>query len=80
MSKAFVWRPFALLLILKASVCAETDKDWLTERRLELYHSSMDDIIADLNELCSKDIHLPFADNLTRLSRYSYRNFPGEKP
>ena len=58
MSKAFVWRPLALLPILKASACAETDKDWLAERRLHLYHRSMDHIIADLNELCSKDIYL----------------------
>ena len=72
MSKAFAWRPLALLPILKASACAETDKDWLTERRLDLYHCSMDHIIADLNELCSKDIYLRFADNLIRLSRAFY--------
>ena len=72
MSKAFAWRPLALLPILKASACAETDKDWLTERRLDLYHRSMDHIIADLNELCSKDIYLRFADNLIRLSRAFY--------
>ena len=72
MSKAFAWRPLALLPILKASACAETDKDWLTERLLDLYHRSMDHIIADLNELCSKDIYLRFADNLIRLSRAFY--------
>ena len=72
MSKAFAWRPLALLPILKASACAETDKDWLVGRRLDLYHRSMDHIIADLNELCSKDIHLRFADNRVRLSRAFY--------
>ena len=72
MSKAFAWRPLALLPILKASACAETDKDWLVGRRLDLYHRSMDHIIADLNELCSKDIHLRFADNRIRLSRAFY--------
>jgi hypothetical protein len=36
MSKAFAWRPLALLPILKASACAETDKDWLVHRRLDL--------------------------------------------
>ena len=72
MSKAFAWRPLALLPILKASACAETDKDWLVGRRLDLYHRSMDHIIADLNELCSKDIHLSFADNRIRLSRAFY--------
>ena len=72
MSKAFAWRPLALLPILKASACAETDKDWLVGRRLDLYHRSMDHIIADLNELCSKYIHLRFADNRIRLSRAFY--------
>ncbi len=72
MSKAFAWRPLALLPILKASACAETDKDWLFERRLDLYRRSMDHIIADLIELCSKDIYLRFADNLIRLSRAFY--------
>ncbi len=50
------WRPLALLPLLKASACAETDKDWLVHRCLDLYHCSMDHVIADLNELCSKDI------------------------
>ena len=69
MSKAFAWRPLALLPILKASACRETDKDWLVNRRLDLYHRSMDHVIADLNELCSNDIYLRFADNRIRLSR-----------
>ncbi len=69
MSKTFAWRPLALLPILKASACRETDKDWLVNRRLDLYHCSMDHVIADLNELCSKDIYLCFADNHIRLSR-----------
>ena len=69
MSKAFAWRPLALLPILKASACSETAKDWLVNRRLDLYHRSMDHVIADLNELCSKDIYIRFADNRIRLSR-----------
>ena len=69
MSKAFAWRPLALLPILKASACRETDKDWLVHRRLDLYHRSMDHVIADLNKLCSSDIYLRYADNQIRLSR-----------
>ena len=72
MSKAFAWRPLALLPILKASACIETDGDWLVNRRLDLYHRSMDHVIADLNELCSKDMHLRFADDRIRLSRAFY--------
>ena len=69
MSKAFAWRPLALLPILKAAECRETQKDWLVNRRLDLYHRSMDHVIADLNELCSNDMYLRFADNRIRLSR-----------
>jgi hypothetical protein len=32
----------------------------------------MDHIIQDINELCSKDIHLCFADNKVRLSPAFY--------
>ena len=75
MSKAFAWRPLALLpiqAILKASACIETAGDWLVNRRLDLYHRSMDHVIADLNELCSKDMYLRFADDRIRLSRAFY--------
>ena len=72
MSKSYAWRPLALLPILKGSVCTETDDAWLRHRRLELYHRSMDHIIQDINELCSKDIYLCFADNKVRLSRAFY--------
>jgi hypothetical protein len=72
MSKSYAWRLFklALLPILKGSVC--TDEDWLRHRRLELYHRSMDHIIQDINELCSRDIYLRFADDKVLLSRAFY--------
>ena len=66
MSKSYAWHPLAFLPILNGSVCTETDDAWLRHRRLELYHRSMDHIIPDINELCSKDIHLCFADNKVR--------------
>ena len=72
MSKSYAWRPLALLPILKGSACTETDEDWLRHRRLELYHRSMDHIIRDINELCSRDIYLRFADDKVRLSRAFY--------
>ena len=50
--------PLALLPILKGSACLETNDDWVRHRRMELYHSSMDHIIADINELCLKDMYL----------------------
>jgi hypothetical protein len=74
MYKAYAWRPLALLPILKGSVCTETDDDWLQHRRLELYHRStgIDHIIQDIDELCSKDVYLRFADDKVRLSPAFY--------
>ena len=74
MSKSYAWRPSALLPILKGSVCTEPDDDWLQHRRLELYHRStgMDHIIQDIDELCSKDIYLCFADDKDLLSPAFY--------
>ena len=68
MSKAYAWRPLVLLPILKASASSLINKDLLRDRRFDLYHRSMDHIIADLNDLCSKDIYHRFADNRIRLS------------
>ena len=42
------------------------------DRRLELYHRSMDHIIQDIDELCSKEIYLHFADDKVRLSPAFY--------
>ena len=72
MSKSYEWRPLAILLILHGSACTVTDEDWLRHQRLELYHLSMDRIIADLNRLCSSDIYLRFADGVVRLCRAFY--------
>ena len=62
---------YALLRRLRSVTHRYADGNLLM-RRLDLYHRSMDHIIADLNELCSKDIHLRFADNRIRLSRAFY--------
>ena len=72
LSKPYAWRPLALLPILKGNACSETDADWVRHRRLELYHRSMDHIIADINQLCSRDIFLRFADDKVRCSRTFY--------
>jgi hypothetical protein len=57
------WIPLMLLPILKSSACRNTHKDWLRNMRFNLYHRFMDHIIADLNELCSRDIYLRLAGN-----------------
>jgi hypothetical protein len=56
-SKAYAWHLLAILPILKGSVYTDTGEDWLRHRRLELFHRSMDHIIQDINDLCSRDIY-----------------------
>jgi hypothetical protein len=65
----YAWRPLAILPILKGSVCTVTDEGWLRHRRLELFHRSMDHIIRDINDLCSRDMYIHFADDNVRCSR-----------
>ncbi len=57
---------------MKGSACAETNDDWIRHRRMEPCHSSTDHIIADINELCSKDMYLLLADGQVRCSRAFY--------
>ncbi len=46
--------------------CSETVEDCVRHRQLELYHRSMDHILADINQLCARDLHLRFADDKVR--------------
>ncbi len=71
-SKSYAWHPLAISPILKGSVRTVTDVDWLRYRRLELHHRSMDDIIQDFNDLCSRDIYIRFADDKVRCSLAFY--------
>jgi hypothetical protein len=48
MSKAYAWRPLAIIHIIKGVS--------MHCNGLELYHQSMEHIIRDINELCSRDI------------------------
>ena len=64
--------PLFAMPILKGAACAETNDDQIRHRRAELYHSSMEHIIADTNELCSKDIYIRFADGQVRCSKAFY--------
>ena len=66
MSRPYAWRVLGILPILKASACTNTDKDWQTQRRLNLYHRAMDPVIAEINELCKNAKYYHWADKLVR--------------
>ena len=69
MSKSYAWRPLGLLPILKASSCENTNEEWQTFRRMDLYHRCLDPIIAEINALCTEDKYYRFADNKVRKGR-----------
>ena len=69
MSRPYAWRVLACLPILKGSACTKVSKEWQTQRRLSLYHSAMAPIIAEVNEICSKDAYYRFADKTVRKGR-----------
>ena len=69
--KTYAWRPLACLPIIKSQACTNGDENWLRHRRIDVFHRSLDIIVAKVNELCSKNIFIRFADNLTRESRVS---------
>jgi hypothetical protein len=67
MSKQYAWRPLGLLPILKATAMTNNNLEGQQYRSLDLYHSCMDIVVAEINELCSVDKHFRFADGKVRL-------------
>ena len=54
MTRAYAWRPLALLPILKDSAFTVTDPKLKALRRLEVYHRCMDHIVNEINALCKE--------------------------
>ena len=66
MCKPFAWKVLGILPALKASAFMNQDEEWQKQRRLRLYHRSMDYVIADENELCKERRFFRFADKMVR--------------
>jgi len=66
MCKPFAWKVLGILPVLKASAFTNQDEEWQKQRRLRLYHRSMDYVIADENELCKERRFFRFADKMVR--------------
>ncbi len=49
-------------------VIIQTD-DWRSDRRMQLYHSCIDILVQQINDLSGRDIHFRFEDQLYRRSR-----------
>ena len=54
--------------ISKAATVAQTT-EWRAERRTRLYHSCIDILAKQINDLTGRNIHIRYADKLVRRSR-----------
>ena len=68
--KAYAWRLLGMMPpgISKAATVAQTS-EWRAERRTRLYHSCIDILVAQINDLTGRDIHIRYADKMVRRSR-----------
>lgn len=67
--KAFAWRLLGMMpSISKAATVSQTD-EWRAERRTRLYHSCIDILVQQINELTGRDVFLRFGDQQFRRSR-----------
>jgi hypothetical protein len=60
--KAFAWRLLGMMpSISKAATVSQTD-EWRADRRTRLYHSCIDILVQQINELTGRDVFLRFGD------------------
>ena len=67
--KSFAWRLLGLMpSISKASTVLQTD-EWRSERRARLYHSCIDILAGQINDLTGRDMYFRYGDQQFRRSR-----------
>ncbi len=67
--KAYGWRLLGMMpAISKAATVAQTTEQ-LAEWRTRLYHSCIDILVQQINDLTGRDIHIRYADKLVLRSR-----------
>ena len=67
--KSFAWRMLGMMPSLsKAATVLQTD-EWRSERRAQLYHSCIDILAEQINDLTGRDMHFRFGDHKYRRSR-----------
>ena len=65
---AYAWRLLGMMpAVSKAATVAQTS-EWRAERRTRLYHSCIDILVAQINDLTGRDIHIRYADKMVRRS------------
>ncbi len=67
--KSYAWRLLGMMpAISKVATVAQTS-EWCAELRTRLYHTCIDILVEQINDLTGRDIHIRYTDKLVRRSR-----------
>lgn len=67
--KAFAWRLLGMMPALSKTATVGQTTEWRAERRTRLYHSCIDILAQQINDLTGRDVYIRYADKLVRRSR-----------
>ena len=67
--KAYAWRLLGMMPAISRAATVAQPHEWRAERRTRLYHSCIDILVQQINDLTGRDIHLRYADKMVRRSR-----------
>ncbi len=67
--KSFAWRLLGMMPSLSKAATVLQPDEWRTDRRTRLYHSCIDILAAQINDLIGRDMHFRFGDHKYRRSR-----------
>ena len=67
--KSFAWRLLGMMPSLSEAATVLQPDEWRTDRRTRLYHSCIDILATQINDLTGRDMHFRFGDHQYRRSR-----------
>ncbi len=67
--KSFAWRLLGMMPSLSKAATVLQPDEWRTDRRTRLYHSCIDILATQINDLTGRDMHFRFGDHQYRRSR-----------
>ncbi len=66
--KAYAWRLLGMMPDISKATDAAQTSEWRAERQTRLYLSCIDILVAQINDLTGRDIHIRYADKLVQHS------------
>ena len=67
--KAYAWRLLGMMPAVSRAATVTQTTEWRAERRTRLYHSCIDILVQQINDLTGRDIYIRYADKMVRRSR-----------